>query len=101
MPQSSDNKKQRSTKPVAPENSALADELRSQLKGKPTKCGFNRSWIREAGSFISDIIKIGVVLILCLVFTFGGFGAGLLGLTILSQFFMGKMPKDKIVKENK
>ena len=32
---------------------------------------------------------------------FGGFGAGLLGLTILSQFFMGKMPKDKIVKENK
>ena len=78
LPQSSDNKKQRSTKPVAPENSALADELRSQLKGKPTKCGFNRSWIREAGSFISDIIKIGVVLILCLVFTFGGFGAGML-----------------------
>lgn len=31
---------------------------------------------------------------------FGGFGAGLLGLTVLSQFFMGKMPKDKIVKEN-
>ena len=32
---------------------------------------------------------------------FGGLGAGLLGLTVLSQFFMGKMPKDKIVKENK
>ncbi len=32
---------------------------------------------------------------------FGGFGAGLLALTVLSQFFMGKMPKDKIVKENK
>lgn len=32
---------------------------------------------------------------------FGGLGAGLLGLTVLSQFFMGKMPKDKIIKENK
>jgi len=32
---------------------------------------------------------------------FGGLGAGLLGITVLSQFFMGKMPKDKIVKENK
>ena len=32
---------------------------------------------------------------------FGGLGAALLGVTVLSQFFMGKMPKDKIVKENK
>ena len=32
---------------------------------------------------------------------FGGLGAGLLGVTVLSQFFMGKMPTDKIVKENK
>ena len=32
---------------------------------------------------------------------FGGLGAGLFGITVLSQFFMGKMPKDKIIKENK
>ena len=32
---------------------------------------------------------------------FGGLGAVLFGVTVLSQFFMGKMPKDKIVKENK
>ena len=32
---------------------------------------------------------------------FGGLGAGLFGITLLSQFFMGKMPKDKIIKENK
>ena len=32
---------------------------------------------------------------------FGTLGAALLGVTVLSQFFMGKMPKDKIVKENK
>ena len=78
MPQSSENKKQRSTRPVAPENSALADELRSQLKGKPTKCGFNRSWSHEIFSFVGDIVKIGIVFVLCLCFTFGGFGAGML-----------------------
>ena len=32
---------------------------------------------------------------------FGSLGAGLFGITVLSQFFMGKMPKDKIAKENK
>ena len=32
---------------------------------------------------------------------FGTLGAALLGITVLSQFFMGKMPKDKITKENK
>lgn len=78
MAQNSDNRKQRSTRPVAPENSALADELRSQLKGKPTKCGFNRSWTHEILSFLGDIVKIGVVAILCLTFVFGGFGAGML-----------------------
>ena len=72
------DKKQRSTRPVAPENSALADELRSQLKGKPTKCGFNRSLTHEIASFVGDILKIAIVAVLCLVFTFGGFGAGML-----------------------
>lgn len=38
-------KKKRSTVPVKPENSALADELRHRLKGKPTAAGF-----RAAGS---------------------------------------------------
>ena len=78
MPQSSENRKQRSSRPVAPENSALADELRSQLKGKPTKCGFNRSLLHEIGSFVGDIVKIGIIFVLCLCFTFGGFGAGML-----------------------
>ena len=77
MPSSSD-KKQRTTKPVAPENSALADELRSQLKGKPTRCGFNRSWKHEIFSFIGDIVRVFVVAVLCLFFVFGGFGAGML-----------------------
>ena len=68
------DKKQRSTRPVAPENSALADELRSQLKGKPTKCGFNRSLTHEIVSFVGDILKIGIVAVLCLFFTFVGIG---------------------------
>ena len=68
----------RNTAPVAPEDSALADELRSTLKGKPTRSGFNRSWLHELISFISDVLKIGIVLVLCAVFAFGGFGAGML-----------------------
>ncbi len=68
----------RNSAPVAPEDSALADELRSTLKGKPTRSGFNRSWFRELISFISDVVKIGIVLVLCAVFAFGGFGAGML-----------------------
>ena len=63
---------------MAPENSALADELRSQLKGKPTKCGFNRSWTHEIISFIGDILRVVVVAVLCLCFALGGFGAGML-----------------------
>ncbi|MCR4775412.1 MAG: transglycosylase domain-containing protein [Saccharofermentans sp.] len=71
-------KKQRSTKPVRPENSALADELRHRLKGKPTAAGFSRSWIRETGAFIWDIMRIVIVFVLCICFIFGGFGAGML-----------------------
>ena len=78
MPQSGESRRQRSTRPVAPENSALADELRSQLKGKPTKCGFNRSWTHEILSFIGDILRVVVVAVLCLCFALGGFGAGML-----------------------
>ena len=78
MPQSGESRRQRSTRPVAPENSALADELRSQLKGKPTKCGFNRSWTHEIISFIGDILRVVVVAVLCLCFALGGFGAGML-----------------------
>lgn len=72
------DKKQRTTKPVKPENSALADELRHRLKGKPTSAGFARSWIREAGSFVWDILRIVIVFVLCVCFIFGGFGAGML-----------------------
>ena len=68
----------RNSNPVEPENSALADELRSTLKGKPTKSGFNRSWFREIISFIGDLAKLVIVFVLCVCFIFGGFGAGML-----------------------
>ena len=71
-------KNQRSTIPVNPESSALADELRSQLKGKPTKSGFSRSLLREIVGFAGDVTRIVVVIVLCLCFLFGGFGAGML-----------------------
>lgn len=71
-------KKQRSTKPVKPENSALADELRHRLKGKPTRAGFSRSWIRETAGFVRDCLRIVLVFVLCVCFIFGGFGAGML-----------------------
>ena len=68
----------RSSKPVAPEESALADELRKTLKGKPTRTGFNRNWFRETISFLWDIGRVLLILVLCFVFAFGGFGAGML-----------------------
>jgi len=88
--QGSDSKKQsdganfprrgrvRNTAPVAPENSALADELHESLKGKPTKSGFNRSLKHEIISFLGDVFRIILVMILCVCFAFGGFGAGML-----------------------
>lgn len=72
------NRQVRNSAPVAPEDSALADELRTNLKGKPTRSGFNRSWFHEIVSFFADILKIVVVLVLCACFAFGGFGAGML-----------------------
>ncbi len=68
----------RNTAPVAPECSALADELRKSLKGKPTRSGFNRSLFREMMAFAGDLVKIALVFVLCFVFIFGGFGAGML-----------------------
>ena len=68
----------RNTAPVAPECSALADELRKSLKGKPTRSGFNRSLFRELLAFAGDLVKIALVFVLCFVFIFGGFGAGML-----------------------
>ncbi len=70
--------RQRSTKPVPPEKTALASELRSTLKGKPTRSGFNRSAYWEFVSFAADIAKIALVLVLCLCFILGGFGGGML-----------------------
>lgn len=68
----------RNTRPVAPENSALADELRRVLKGKPTVSGFNRSLKHEIVSFLGSVFKIVIVMSLCAAFAFGGFGAGML-----------------------
>lgn len=76
--QSGSSREQRTSAPVKPENSALADELRRSLKGKPTKSGFNRSLRREVFGFVADILKIVLVVVLCICFTFGGFGAGML-----------------------
>ena len=68
----------RTTNQVKPENTALADDLRANLKGKPTKSGFNRSVYHEVISFLSDVVKIFVVVVLCIGFAAGGFGAGML-----------------------
>ncbi|MBP5180234.1 MAG: transglycosylase domain-containing protein [Clostridiales bacterium] len=68
----------RNSAPVAPENSALADELRRVLKGKPTISGFNRSLQHEIISFASEVFKFCTVAALCFAFLFGGFGAGML-----------------------
>ena len=64
----SSNRSQRSSKPVNPENSALADELRSQLRGKPTRSGFNRSAGREIRGFIWDILRGDYCFVLCFCF---------------------------------
>ncbi|MBP5261102.1 MAG: transglycosylase domain-containing protein [Clostridiales bacterium] len=74
----SDNRRTRTSKQVKPENTALADDLRTNLRGKPTRSGFNRSLGHEIWSFLSDILKIAVVVVLCICFAFGGFGAGML-----------------------
>lgn len=68
----------RTTAPVPPEKSALADELRSTLKGKPTRAGFDRRVSHEIVSLLGDILKVVIVIALCFVFVFGGFGAGML-----------------------
>lgn len=69
---------QRSTHPVLPEHSAIADELRMRLRGKPTHAAHNRSWYSELWSVIYGVLKVSLVLILCLSFIIGGFGAGML-----------------------
>lgn len=70
--------RQRTTKPVPPERTALAEDLRSTLKGKPTRSGFNRSFTHEVLSFGGDIFKIVLVFVLCICFVLGGFGSGML-----------------------
>ena len=74
----SENRQGRSSSRVKPENTALADDLRANLKGKPTKSGFNRSIWHEIVSFLSDVLKIALVVALCACFALGGFGAGML-----------------------
>ena len=56
---------QRSTRPIAPENSALADELRSRLKGKPTRAAHERHWYMEVFHGVMDILKTALVILLC------------------------------------
>lgn len=68
----------RTTSQIPPERTALADELRATLKGKPTRSGFNRSIFHEIFSFFSDVFRIGLIMLLCLLFAFGGFGCGML-----------------------
>ncbi len=68
----------RSTVPCAPENSALADELRTRLRGKPTRAAHNRHWYIEVLHAATDILKTALLLLLCVSFLIGGFGAGML-----------------------
>ncbi|MBR3056521.1 MAG: PBP1A family penicillin-binding protein [Clostridiales bacterium] len=69
---------QRSTRPIAPENSALADELRSRLRGKPTRAAHERHWYMEVFHGLMDILKTAVVILVCVGFLAGGFGGGML-----------------------
>lgn len=68
----------RSTVPCAPEDSALADELRSRLKGKPTRAAHNRHWYVEVIQACLTILKTVLILLLCVSFLIGGFGGGML-----------------------
>lgn len=68
----------RSTVPCAPENSALADELRTRLHGKPTRAAHNRHWYIELFSAVMSILKTMLIILLCFSFLIGGFGAGML-----------------------
>ncbi len=70
--------RQRSTRPVLPEHSAIADEFRTRLHGKPTRAGHRRTWYGEMIGAILGILKIVLVLLLCVTFVVGGFGAGML-----------------------
>ena len=56
----------RTANQVKPENTALADDLRANLKGKPTRSGFNRSFKHEMWSFLSDVLKVVIVIVLCI-----------------------------------
>ena len=69
-------------------NPDSTSELRFQLLGSSLDDMFTKLFNQKYNS--KTWLKI-----------FGGLGAALFGITVLSQFFMGKMPKDKIVKENK
>ena len=68
----------RSTIPCAPEDSALADELRSRLKGKPTRAAHNRHWYVEVVQAVLTILKTLLILLLCVSFLVGGFAGGML-----------------------
>ncbi len=68
----------RTTIPCAPEDSALADELRSRLKGKPTRAAHNRHWYIEVIQACMTIIKTLLILLLCVSFLVAGFGGGML-----------------------
>ncbi|MBO4495140.1 MAG: PBP1A family penicillin-binding protein [Clostridiales bacterium] len=69
---------QRSTRPIAPENSALADELRSRLSGKPTRAAHERHWYMEVFHGVMDLLKTALLILLCVGFLAGGFGGGML-----------------------
>ena len=68
----------RSTRPVAPEATALADELRSRLHGKPTRAAHERHWYMEVFHGLMDVMKTVMVIVLCFCFLVGGFGGGML-----------------------
>lgn len=69
---------QRSTRPVLPEHSAIADEFRTRLHGKPTRAGHRRTWYGELLGAIFGILKLLLIIVLCVTFVTGGFGAGML-----------------------
>ncbi|MBP5492464.1 MAG: transglycosylase domain-containing protein [Clostridiales bacterium] len=77
-PKNPNDPETRSTMPCPPEASALADELRSRLHGKPTRAAHERHWYMEVFHAACDIVKTALVLLLCVSFLVGGFGGGML-----------------------
>lgn len=68
----------RRSNPLPPDQSIIAQDFRRRLHGKPTHAGHSRSWLGSISGSVKFFLTIFVVLLLLVVFIFGGFGGGML-----------------------